>query len=98
MVLTITKFRREISAETLLHQWKKLNEISLQTTKAYKIKEVVTKAKKIYAKKSSRTKFKTAAKVKKEYMILEKSETKSSKYSGDDSQSKEILPPYVNLP
>ena len=60
-------------------------------TKPHKIKEVVPKVKKMYAKKSSRAINKTASRMTKESMILEKSETKSSKYSGDDSQSKEIL-------
>ena len=58
----------------------------------------MTKAKKTYAKKSSSALIKTAARITKESMILEKSETKSSKYSGDDSQSEETFSPSVNMP
>ena len=59
-------------------------------TKTYKTNEAVTKAKKIYAKKLSR-----ASKNKRVY-DFGKIRNKNSKYSVDDSQSKETFSPSVN--
>ena len=70
-------FRREISAETLLIQWKKLHEINLQKLKCTTQKNAVTNVGNTYAKKSSKTSIKTVTRKTKKSMILEKSETKN---------------------